>query len=75
MQVNDPFYQSQPQPGTEVIDGITYRWLPTPAYAGNGWGRLRNILAYLSQVSALQAELVQTFRPQAVIASSTCRSA
>ena len=24
----------------ETIDGIAYRWLPTPAYAGNGVGRV-----------------------------------
>ena len=25
----------QPQAGDEVIDGIAYRWLPTPRYQGN----------------------------------------
>ena len=29
----------QPRPGDERIDGIDYRWLATPAYTGNGFGR------------------------------------
>ena len=30
----------QPAPGDDTVDGITYRWLPTPAYTGNGWARM-----------------------------------
>lgn len=61
----------QPTPGDEVIDGIEYRWLPTPTYSGNGLGRLRNIMSFLSQVSAQTPELVARWRPDVVIASST----
>lgn len=55
----------------EFIDGIRYRWLPTPHYAGNGVGRLRNILSFLRQLRADAWRLTREFRPDAVIASST----
>ena len=61
----------QPEAGDEVVDGITYRWLPTPAYAGNGVGRLRNIVSFLSQLLAQAPLVAEQFRPDAVIASST----
>ena len=61
----------QPQPGAEVIDGIAYCWLPTPAYQGNGLGRVRNIWAFCRQVWAMTERLVAEFQPDAVIASST----
>ena len=55
----------------EVIDGITYQWLPTPAYRGNGWRRGWNVLSYLAQVWGATPGLVKRFRPDVVIASST----
>ena len=55
----------------EFIDGIRYRWLPTPTYAGNGVGRLRNIASFLRQLWADAGRLVRELRPDAVIASST----
>ncbi len=58
-------------PREELIDGIRYRWLPTPHYAGNGVGRLRNILSFLRQLRADAWRLTREFRPDAVIASST----
>lgn len=61
----------QPKPGEEVIDGIAYRWLPTPPYAGNGVGRMRNILAYLGALWRDAAYWAAEFRPDVVIASST----
>jgi glycosyltransferase involved in cell wall biosynthesis len=61
----------QPELGTEVVDGITYTWLPTPRYSGNGLGRVRNIVAFLQGVWRLSGALVKTFKPDAVIASST----
>ncbi len=61
----------QPQPGEEVIDGIAYRWLPTPPYQGNGVGRMRNILAYLGALWREAPRWAAAFRPDAVIASST----
>ena len=61
----------QPEPGEETVDGIACRWLPTPAYAGNGWGRMKNILSFMSQLWAQADELARDFAPEAVISSST----
>ena len=61
----------QPAAGDQTIDGIAYRWLPTPPYQGNGVGRVWNIWRFLSQVWRQSGRLVQGFRPDAVIASST----
>jgi glycosyltransferase involved in cell wall biosynthesis len=55
----------------ENIDGIAYRWLPTPAYSGNGVGRVRNIAAYLWGVWRQTGLWVKVFKPDVVIASST----
>ena len=62
---------TQPASGDEVIDGIAYRWYPTPRYVGNGLGRVRNIWRFLSQVWRDTPRLVREFRPDVVIASST----
>jgi glycosyltransferase involved in cell wall biosynthesis len=61
----------QPPAGNEVIDGIAYRWLATPAYRGNGVGRVWNIVCYLAQLWAQSRRLVDEFKPDVVIASST----
>jgi glycosyltransferase involved in cell wall biosynthesis len=61
----------QPEAGDEVIDGIAYRWLPTPTYQGNGVGRVKNIYAFLRQVWADAPRLAREFKPDVVIASST----
>ncbi len=61
----------QPQAGDEMIDGIAYRWLPTPPYQGNGAGRVWNIWRFLSQLWAQSQRLVREFKPDVVIASST----
>lgn len=62
---------TQPAAGDERIDGIDYRWYPTPAYRGNGVGRVRNIATFLWRVWRDTARLVREFKPHAVIASST----
>ena len=59
------------QPVDEVIDGIAYRWLPTPQYTGNGAGRVKNIWAFLSRLWRDSSRLAHGFRPDVVIASST----
>jgi len=61
----------QPVAGDELIDGIAYRWLPTPRYQGNGLGRVWNIWRFLAQVWGQARRLVADFKPDAVIASST----
>jgi len=59
------------KPLDEVIDGVEYRWLPAPAYRGNGIGRARNIAAFLSRLWRESHRLVDAFQPNTVIASST----
>ena len=61
----------QPQAGHEAIDGIAYRWVATPRYQGNGFGRVKNIAAFLRAVWADTPRLVRDFKPDVVIASST----
>lgn len=62
---------SQPQPGGQTMDGIAYCWYETPAYEGNGLGRVRNIWSFCRQVWRDADILASEFRPDAVIASST----
>ena len=61
----------QPAPGDEIVDGIHYRWLPTPMYSGNGWARMRNVLSFLSQLWTQAPALAADFQPDVVISSST----
>jgi len=62
---------TQPSKLGEEIDGISYCWYQTPAYEGNGLGRVRNIWSFCRQVSADAKALAREFQPDAVIASST----
>jgi len=57
--------------GDERIDGIDYRWLPTPAYRGNGIGRALNVLAFCRRLWLQADHWARSFEPDAVIASST----
>ncbi len=61
----------QPEVGSEVIDGVAYRWLPAPAYTTNGVGRVRNIWAFLSRLWREAPRLAADFAPDVVVASST----
>ena len=64
----------QPEKSTvitsEHIDGIRYLWIPTKEYEGNGLGRMRNILAFLSGLGRMRSELGKEGF-DVVIASST----
>ncbi len=53
------------------IDGVAYHWYATPAYVGNGVGRVKNIWSFLWQVWLDAPRLARTFEPDVVIASST----
>jgi glycosyltransferase involved in cell wall biosynthesis len=53
----------------ERVDGIEYVWCDTPAYRGNGVGRVLNILSFLWRLRQWRQWLRQ--RPDVVIASST----
>lgn len=55
----------------EMIDGISYRWLRTPVYRGNGLGRAMNIWAFLRRLWRESRHWASTFGPDVVIASST----
>ncbi len=61
----------QPDTAAETLDGVRYRWLATPAYRGNGAGRVRNIAAFCARLAWQARRLAGEFRPDAVIASST----
>jgi glycosyltransferase involved in cell wall biosynthesis len=61
----------QPPPGDSEVDGIRYRFYPTPAYQGNGLGRVRNIATFLRHLWADTPRLIAEARPDVVIASST----
>lgn len=58
-------------PGIQEIDGVTYRWIATPAYNGNGIRRVLNIRAFCSKLSKLSRWVKADVRPDVVIASST----
>jgi len=55
----------------ETIDGVPYRWIPTPRYRGNGAGRAWNIARFLRGVWGAAQQLARDFEPDVVIASST----
>lgn len=52
------------------FDGIEYVFLKTPAYQGNGWGRIFNILAFVTQLYLRVKHVCKDFKPDIVIASS-----
>jgi len=57
--------------GIQEIDGITYRWISTPAYQGNGIIRVLNIRAFCGKLNDLSGWIKSDVRPDVVIASST----
>jgi glycosyltransferase involved in cell wall biosynthesis len=67
--------RTQPPVGADALDetheGIAYRWLPTPRYAGNGARRAWNIWQFLRQLWVEAPWLAREFQPDVVIASST----
>jgi len=55
----------------EVIDGITYVWVKTPQYQGNGVGRIKNISTFMWKLRTNYKMLADKYKPDTVIASST----
>lgn len=55
----------------ETIDGITYLWIKTPKYHGNGAGRALNIAEFYFKLKSHAKKIAREFKPEAVIASST----
>jgi len=55
----------------ENIDGINYIWINTPAYEGNGIGRIKNMFAFINKSWIKAGYFAKTYQPDVVIASST----
>ncbi|MFC5458992.1 glycosyltransferase family 4 protein [Massilia niabensis] len=55
----------------QTIDGVDYTWFATPAYRGNGMGRVANMLSFVSRLYRESGALARTDHPDVVIASST----
>lgn len=55
----------------EILDGIQYHWYQTPAYVGNGIGRVKNMFAFVWAIWRNAAKIASEFKPDVVIASST----
>ena len=55
----------------ETIDDIQYSWYRTPAYRGNGIGRVRNMGAFVTALYRDGRQMAHAYKPDVVIASST----
>jgi len=55
----------------ELIDGIRYIWVKTPAYKGNGLGRIKNMFAFIQKTLYKASYFTKEYQPDVVIASST----
>jgi glycosyltransferase involved in cell wall biosynthesis len=55
----------------DSLDGIQYRWLRTPRYRGNGFGRIANMLSFLFRLRRELRILAAEGPIDAIIASST----
>ncbi|PKP01637.1 MAG: glycosyltransferase WbuB [Bacteroidetes bacterium HGW-Bacteroidetes-6] len=55
----------------EIIDGIAYLWVKTPAYNGNGLKRILNMRSFVRKLRKNASKLAQKYQPDVVIASST----
>ena len=61
----------QPNLATELIEGICFQWIDTPKYQGNGIGRIWNMLRFVVSAWRAAPAIVNEFKPDVVIASST----
>lgn len=55
----------------EILDGIRYVWIKAPEYEGNGLKRIYNMMIFLKEITLNAKKIANTYRPDAVIASST----
>lgn len=55
----------------EIIAGIQYVWLKTPEYRGNNTKRVFNMITFIWRLFIYKKKLINEFRPDVVIASST----
>ena len=63
--------KTQPSVKQETIDGISYSWIKTNGYQGNGIGRIRSMFAFIAKLLLGYKWLLRDFKPDVVIASST----
>ena len=63
--------KQQPTQKQEIIDGISYSWIKTNTYHGNGIGRIRSMFAFIGKLLLGYKKLLRDFVPDVVIASST----
>lgn len=55
----------------ETIDQISYFWIKTPKYLGNGLGRVINIVCFLAGILINSRRMLRETLPNIIIASST----
>jgi len=55
----------------ENIEGINYLWIKTPAYEGNGIGRIKNMFAFAYKLYQKSRYIAKEYKPDVVISSST----
>ena len=63
--------KQQPTQKQEIIDGISYSWVKTNSYQGNGIGRICSMFAFIGKLLFGYKRLLRNFVPDVVIASST----
>ena len=61
----------QPIEKQETIDGISYTWIKTNHYHGNGLGRILSMFLFIGKLLFGYKRLLRDFVPDVVIASST----
>lgn len=61
----------QPSEKKENIDGISYSWIKTNRYQGNGIGRILSMFSFIGKLTLGYKRLLHDFTPDVVIASST----
>ncbi len=57
--------------GFETQDNVNYYWIKTPAYKGNGFGRVLNIFSFVGRIFCHKKKILSHIKPDIVVASST----
>jgi len=68
---NQPKIDHTRKVNIEDIDDIVYTWVTTPAYSANGIKRFINILSFVFSLLIRRKKILNDFKPEVVIASST----
>lgn len=66
----DHFSHSSRNPGSEVIEGVRFVWLKTSSYAGNGLGRMWNIVEFGRALKYFSKPIGLANRPDVILGSS-----